>query len=108
MDINRELQIAIRTGKVFLGTKRTLKALKRGEAQLVIYAANCPEETKEKIKTYEGIAYEYPGTNMELGRACGKPFSVAALCVIDAGESEILRLRRESEAEATPVGAKSL
>ncbi|MDF2955900.1 50S ribosomal protein L30e [Candidatus Alkanophaga liquidiphilum] len=97
LDVNRELQIAIRTGTVLMGTKQTLKALESGKGKLVIYAANCPVEVKEKMKAFQEIAYEYPGTNMELGRACGKPFSVAALCVIDSGESEILHLKRESE-----------
>jgi large subunit ribosomal protein L30e len=31
----------------------------------------------------------------DLGSACGKPFSVAALAVIEPGDSEIMALQRE-------------
>ncbi|CAI8172880.1 MAG: Uncharacterised protein [Methanobacteriota archaeon] len=35
--------------------------------------------------------------NRELGVASGKPFSVAAITVIDAGESELLTLQANLE-----------
>ncbi|MGY8703090.1 MAG: ribosomal L7Ae/L30e/S12e/Gadd45 family protein, partial [Candidatus Poseidoniales archaeon] len=30
--------------------------------------------------------------NRQLGAACGKPFPVSALCVVDPGQSELLTL----------------
>jgi large subunit ribosomal protein L30e len=39
--------------------------------------------------------YSYQGIGKDLGSACGKPFSVAALAVIEPGESEIMALLRE-------------
>jgi len=30
--------------------------------------------------------------NRELGVACGKPFSVSTICVVDAGDSSLLTL----------------
>jgi large subunit ribosomal protein L30e len=85
MDVEKILKKALK-GKVYLGSKRTIKALKRKEAKLVIISSNCPKEIKEKIEKYKGEVpvLIYPGTNMELGAACGKPFSVASLAVIDA------------------------
>jgi len=76
-----------------LGSKRTIKALKSGEAKLVVMASNCPKELKQEIEKYDKPVVMFNGTNMELGAACGKPFSVAALAIVDAGESEILNVQ---------------
>ncbi len=92
VDVEKALRKAMKTGKVFLGSKRTIKALKNGEAKLVIVAANCPEEVRLKIQSFDVPIVEFKGTNMELGAVCGKPFSVAALAIADAGESEILNV----------------
>jgi large subunit ribosomal protein L30e len=39
--------------------------------------------------------YGYQGMGKDLGSACGKPFSVAALAIIEPGDSEIMALQRE-------------
>ncbi len=84
MDVEKVLKKALK-GRVYFGSKRTIKALKRGEAKLVIVSANCPKEIKEKIEKYrkDVPVLVYPGSNMELGAVCGKPFSVASLAVLD-------------------------
>ncbi len=98
-DVNRELQKQIDNGKVVIGSKETIKTLNRsGEgAKIVIHASNCPEGIKDEFrvmvkKENKNISiYEYPANIFEFGLACSKPFSVASLCIIDVGESEILR-----------------
>ncbi len=98
-DVNRELQKVVNGGELLIGAKETVKALKRKEAKLVIYASNCPEELRDKFKdadsgeAEEVSYYKYPANSLELGLACGKPYSIASLCITDAGESELLRLR---------------
>ncbi len=90
VEVEKALRKAMKTGKVYLGSKRTIKALKNGEAKLVVIAKNCPEEVRLRIQEFEVPIVEFEGTNMELGAMCGKPFSVAALAIVDAGDSEIL------------------
>ncbi len=90
VEVEKALRKAMKTGKVYLGSKRTIKALKNGEAKLVVIAKNCPEEVRLRIQEFEVPIVEFEGTNMELGAVCGKPFSVAALAIVDAGDSEIL------------------
>ena len=90
MDLERALRKAIKTGKVYIGSKRTLKALKNNEAKLVIIAENCPREISEEIEKYDVPVIKYRGNNMDLGAVCGKPFSVLTLAVVDPGESEII------------------
>jgi large subunit ribosomal protein L30e len=92
MDINidKALIKVIRTGAVVIGSKRTIDAAVNGNAKLVVLAANCPKELKTKIASSTVPVLNYSGTNVELGPACGKPFTIAALAIIDAGESDIL------------------
>jgi large subunit ribosomal protein L30e len=90
VEIEKALRKALKTGKVCLGSKETIKALKRGDAKLVLMAVNCPEEVKMEIRKHGIPTIEFKGTNMDLGAICGKPFSVASLAIIEAGESEIL------------------
>jgi len=97
-DVNRELQKVLNNGKVLIGSKETRKAFMRDEAKIVIHASNCPEKIKRgfedaETEENEGLTiYEYPANSLELGLACGKPYSVASLCITDTGDSEILRL----------------
>ena len=100
IDFNRQIVIALKTGKIDLGSRSAVAAAKLGKAQLIILAANCPG--KEKIlndANSSGVpTYIYKGTTMELGSACGKPFIVAAVTVREPGDSEILRLAEREDA----------
>lgn len=96
VEIIRALQTAVKTGQVVLGTRRTKKLVLHGKAKLVVLAANAPPEVKRDIKYYAKLSnipiYVYPGTNIELGTLAGKPFGVAAMAIIDPGQSNILDL----------------
>lgn len=93
MDIRRTLRQAVTTGKVYLGTRETLKALKEGTCKLVIYSDNTWKPQEEVFDKYGDVPqYQFPGSNFDLGAACGKPFPVAVLSIIDPGRSDILAL----------------
>lgn len=96
MDIQRALRTVVATGKVHLGSHQALKAIESGKARLVIFAQNVPEKDKlsAAAKSRNVPTHEFSGLGTELGPACGKPFSVAVLAVLDAGESDILQLAR--------------
>jgi large subunit ribosomal protein L30e len=107
--IERELVTAIKTGKVILGSRKTLKYVKLGKAKAVIVASNAPPDIRNDILYYAKLSnipvYIYPGTSVELGAACGKPFTVASLAILDPGSSRILDLieaasKEESEAQS--------
>ncbi len=99
MDVNRALRSATQTGTVLLGFKETLKAVEGKKAKLVVLADNAPKPESDKVetaaKTVSVPVYRYHGKNTELGPACGKPFSVAVLSVLEPGESDVLALARE-------------
>jgi Ribosomal protein L30E len=95
MDFNASLRRAIKTGDVLLGQNKTEQCIQEGKAQLVVVAENCPAKFKETIKGNENIfVYTFEGSSVQLGKACGKPFMVSALAVINPGESDILSLKR--------------
>jgi large subunit ribosomal protein L30e len=95
MDFNASLRRAIKTGNVELGRNKTEKCIGHGKAQIVVVAQNCPEEFKKTLTGREGLfVHTFEGSSVALGKACGKPFMVSALAVIDPGESDILSLKR--------------
>lgn len=94
MDVVREIQTALRTGKVVIGSKETLSAITSGRAKLVIVASNIPGRIRRDVEKYCKLSgtplYEFPGTSWDLGAVCNKPFMVAAMAILDPGESNIL------------------
>jgi large subunit ribosomal protein L30e len=98
MDVNRALRSAAATGTVNLGLKETLKAIEGKKAKLVIVAQNAPTTAVEQVnaaaKKSNVPIYQYEGKNTELGPACGKPYSVAVLSVLEAGDSDVLQLAK--------------
>ncbi|MCU0632071.1 MAG: 50S ribosomal protein L30e [Methanolinea sp.] len=95
MDFNASLRRAIKTGEVLLGQNMTAQCIENGRAQMVVVAGNCPENFREMLKSKDNLfVYTFEGSSMQLGKACGKPFMVSALAVINPGESDILSLKR--------------
>ncbi len=96
MDVAFELRKALETGKVVIGSNKTIKLAKIGGAKLIIVAKNAPKEVKDDIYYYAKLSnipvYEYEGTSVDLGTVLGKPFVVASLAIVDPGESNILAL----------------
>ena len=94
MDLSRQLKTAITTGSLLFGQRQTLDACARWDARLVVIAANCPTDYIDDLRAKhpEVTVHQAHIVNRDLGVACGKPFSISALCVVDAGESELLQL----------------
>ncbi|MDD4580669.1 MAG: 50S ribosomal protein L30e [Methanothrix sp.] len=95
INVDRALRSSIRTGKVLLGSNRTVEAGLNGQAKLIVYSADCPVDVRMQLEAVDVPVYGYPGMGKDLGSACGKPFSVAALAIIEPGDSEIMALQRE-------------
>lgn len=97
MDIERGIRVAVDTGKVILGSNKTIQAIKLGNGELVILAANAPKTLKDDVETYARLSdipvYTFEGSSVELGSICGKPFTVTTLIVQEPGDSNILELK---------------
>ncbi|KAF2859466.1 L30e-like protein [Piedraia hortae CBS 480.64] len=92
--INAKLALTIKSGKVTLGYKSTLKTLRSGKAKLIIIAGNTPPLRKSELEYYSMLAkvpvHHFSGNNIELGTACGKLFRCSTMAILDAGDSDIL------------------
>jgi large subunit ribosomal protein L30e len=93
MDLAHALKLALETGKVKLGVEETRAAAEAKKAKLLIVASTCPDEKLRSDRALGKIPiFHYPGTAVELGQACGRPFPVSAMAILDAGSSAILTL----------------
>lgn len=93
-NINSKLSLVMKSGKFVLGYKSTLRALRSGDAKLVILSNNCPTIRKGELEYYAAIAKAkvvfYAGNNIALGTACGKYHRCSTLAIIEGGDSDIL------------------
>lgn len=96
MNVERAIRKAVTTGKVVLGAGETIKAVSGNKANLVIVAENCPASFRKNLTQFAALTdlpiYEFGGTSLALGSVCGKPFLVSMLGIIDAGNSEVMKL----------------
>lgn len=74
----------MKSGKVTLGYKSTLKALRAGKAKLVIIAGNTPPLRKSELEYYSMLSkapvHHFGGNNVSAMQSC---FSI--LRVLDCG-----------------------
>jgi large subunit ribosomal protein L30e len=93
MDLAHALKVALETGKVKLGVAESRAAAEEKKAKLLIVANTCPDAKLRADRSLGKVPiYHYEGTAVELGQACGRPFPVSAMAILDAGASAILSL----------------
>jgi len=88
IDVPRALRVATDSGDVRFGLREARRAAKVRSAKLIVVASNCPEEALAGLGDVR--LFRFPGSNVDLGAACGVPFSVAAVTVLSPGDSNIL------------------
>ena len=93
MDLNHALKVALETGKVRLGLEESRAAADAKKARLLIVANTCPDPKLRADRTVGKIpVYHFDGTAVDLGQACGKPFPISVMAILDPGSSAILTL----------------
>ena len=96
--INSRIALVVKSGKYALGYKSTLKSIRQNQSKLVIIANNCPPLRKTEIEYYAMLSktgvHHYVGNNIDLGTACGKYYRCSVLSITDAGDSDIVKVRR--------------
>ncbi len=98
IDVSKSIRMVADSGKVLLGAQETRKMALSGKARLVIMSSNCPQNYRHDVEHYCRIAgisvMQFPGTSLELGTACGKPFPVSTMAVLESGNSDILEIAK--------------
>ena len=95
MDLNKALRLAIDTGDVHLGSKQSSRAVESESAKLIILASNCPKGTVDFVKGGKIPVHSFSGNNSVLGAACGKPFPISVVAILDGGKSDVLTLKAD-------------
>ena len=97
MNVEKEIRSAVDTGKVILGEKETLRAVKAKGVKLVIYATNTKEDVISQLEKHADIGevplYKFDGSSLELGAVCGRPHLISMLGIESSGDSDVLKLR---------------
>ncbi len=96
VSLEREIKNLIKTGRYYIGSRKSLRALKLGEARALIIAENTPPILKEKALYYAKLSgaqvIVYKGTSVNLGLTVGKPFPISMIAVLDVGSSRLLEV----------------
>jgi large subunit ribosomal protein L30e len=98
-DIDTNIKVAYKTGKIVYGKKQVLKELRQNPFKMLIIADNCPKELENQLFYYNSFMknklfiYKYKGSSWELGLACAKPYMISVMGIIDPGDSDLLSLR---------------
>lgn len=96
VSLETPIKLLFKTGKVVLGSRRAVKAIKSGKAVGVIVANNIPKYLVEDILYYSRMGnikvIKYAGSSYDLGAILGKPFPVSVIAILDVGESRILEV----------------
>lgn len=96
MDLGTSIRMAVDNGKIVFGSDKTRKLSLSGKPKLVVVSNNCPAEARQDIEHFCRLAkitvYTFPGTSVELGTTCGKPFIISAFAVMDFGNSDLAEL----------------
>jgi len=94
MDLAKSIRLAVDSGKVVLGSGRSVKVALNGGAKLIVVSQNCPREIASDIKHYCKLSsiplIDFKGSSLDLGTVCGKPFPVSILSVVEEGDSDVL------------------
>ncbi len=93
------IRLAVESGKTEFGVKSGLAAFFTGKAILFVVAENTPEEYQRKVFDLANRSkipvIVFPGSTMELGAVCGKPFPVSVLSVYDVGNSNLMNYAKK-------------
>ncbi|EZQ03087.1 50S ribosomal protein L30e [Candidatus Acidianus copahuensis] len=91
-----ELRTLLKTGKVILGSRKTIKALKSGKLKAIVIASTLRTDIRSDIIHYAKLSgipvYEYQGSGWNLGTLTAKPFMVSTIGVEELGDSKIMEV----------------
>ena len=98
-DIDTNIKVAYKTGKVVYGKNQVLRDLRENPFKMLIIANNCPKELESQFNYYNSLMknklfiYKYKGSSWDLGLACAKPYMISVIGIIDQGDSDLLSLK---------------
>ena len=99
--LSSAIRLAVESGKVGFGSKKGVKDILMGNIKLAVVAGNAPIALIEDIERFGELSdvplIVFPGTSLELGSICGKPFPVSVLAIYEEGVSNILEFGKKKK-----------
>ncbi|MBA7663696.1 hypothetical protein ES703_71743 [subsurface metagenome] len=99
-DVDTNIKVAYKTGKILYGKNQILKKLFRENPfKMLIMSNNCPSELMTQINHINSLLkdklfiHKYKGSSWDLGLACAKPYMISVMGIIDFGDSDLISLR---------------
>ncbi len=97
--LSSAIRLAVESGKVGFGSRKGVRSLLLGKVKLIVLAGNSPTPLAEDVSRYGSISkipvVDFPGTSIELGSICGRPFPVSVLAVYEEGVSNIMEFGKK-------------
>ncbi|MFX0005263.1 MAG: 50S ribosomal protein L30e [Promethearchaeota archaeon] len=99
-DVDTNIKVAYKTGKIIFGKEQVLKSLRRENPyKMLIVSNNCPTDLINELDNHNYLLkdklfiYKYKGSSWDLGLACAKPYMISIIGVIDFGDSDLITLK---------------
>ena len=95
--LEKVIKEAITADKYKSGTRQVLQSVKGSKLIVVSSSIGASDRTKlaEQAKSANVGLYEFPGTSVQLGKLCNKPFRVTAIAIKSGSAEEISKVLSE-------------
>jgi len=89
--LEKVIKDAVAADKYKSGIKEVLQSVKESKLIIVSKSIDSAEKAKlvEQAKTANVAVYEYPGTSVQLGKLCNRPFRMTAVAIKSGTAAEI-------------------
>jgi large subunit ribosomal protein L30e len=95
--LEKVIKDAVAADKYNCGVKEVLQSAKGSKLIIVSKSIDSPDRAnlEEQAKTANVAVYEYPGTSVQLGKLCNKPFRISAIALKSGSAAEIEAIMSE-------------
>jgi large subunit ribosomal protein L30e len=95
--LEKVIKDAVAADKYNSGVKEVLQSAKGSKLIIVSKSIDSADRAKleEQAKTANVAVYEYPGTSVQLGKLCNKPFRITAIALKSGSAAEIEAIMSE-------------
>ena len=101
IDVGKAIAAAVKTGKVVFGAEESMRSARTGKAKAIILTSNIQPSIQKNLEYYGQLSkipmIAFKGSSIDLGRICGKRFTVSTLTIKEPGDSNILDIVQETK-----------
>ncbi len=101
--LEKVIKDAVASDKYKSGVKEVLQSVKGSKLIIVSKSIDSADRAKleEQAKTANVAIYEYPGTSVQLGKLCNRPYRITAIAIKSGTAAEIDAIMSEGTATAS-------